>query len=101
MKDLTVPFRIESPLTNDDGKEIADATRGLLRSNEHIHVVEAVPCSGNSCGEGIEARAEALVLTSGSDTADAIQLCKRSGRWIASRPTAEVLRAADCPDSQK
>jgi len=37
-------------------------------------------------------RAEAWAIPGGSDMAHIILLCKRGGRWTASRPTVDGLR---------
>jgi hypothetical protein len=98
VKELEIPFPVQAPLTSQDAVQIADSTRPMLRNDEHIHGVDPVPCTSASCLGGVEQRAEALVLSANSDMADIILLCKRSGLWIASRPTDERLGSPDCPD---
>src|SRR5262245_16927957 len=65
--DLTIPFELKPPLTPEDGIQIADVIRGLLRREEHVHCVDPIPCTSSSCVRGIEQLAEALILTGLSD----------------------------------
>lgn len=95
---LEVPFAVRPPLTSQDGREIAGAIRPMMSSSERVYTVEVVPCTVASCIGGIRQRAEAWVLEASSDMADIVLLCKGSGRWIASRPTAAEWRNPNCPD---
>jgi hypothetical protein len=96
VKELEVPFPVKAPLTTEDARQIAALVRGMLQTHEQVGFVEPISCAGGSCGSGIDERAEAWVLSEGSDMADVILLCKRSGRWIASRPT-DGMASPDCP----
>jgi hypothetical protein len=100
VRDWEVPFQVKAPLTSEDARQIAALVRGLLQSNEQVSLVEPIACTGRSCGRGIDERAEAWVLSSGSDMADIILLCKRSGRWAASRPSADGQASPGCPDAR-
>jgi hypothetical protein len=98
VEELKVPFAVHPPLTAEDAPRIADVVRDMLGPGEDIVAVDPVPCTARSCEEGIESRAEAFVHLKNSCSGDSIYLCKRSGRWIASRPTIERWRDSDCPD---
>src|SRR6186713_618988 len=81
-RDLPVLFSVEAPFTNADAIGMSAAVRPMLEFDESVHVVEPVSCRPATCTDGIDARAEALVLTGSSDMADIIELCRRAGRWF-------------------
>lgn len=97
IRDIEVPFRVTPPLTKEDGLAIADVTKTKLRRMEHIAFVKQVPCPMVECGEGIDIRAEATVLSKRSDVTDVIYLCKRQGRWFSVR-LGEKEQDSECPD---
>jgi len=96
VRELRVGFSVGAPFTSADAIGMADAMRPMIRSDEEVDRVDAVACRKITCGGGIDARAEAVVMTSSSDVSDIIELCRRAGRWFASRPTDDAFRTG-CP----
>ena len=98
VQEMRIPFRVDPPLNHLDAAAIAGAITPHLNLGEHIAFVEHTPCPPQGCGDGIDVRAEALVLPEGSDLGWTIYLCKRKGRWLASRLGEEEGQAAGCPN---
>jgi hypothetical protein len=98
---MAVPFPVDPPLSKEDAVAIADVTRPKLGRDEHISFVEPLRCPTDGCGEGIDLRAQAIVKQMDSDLAEVIFLCKRRGRWFATRLGEKEDPQNGCPGSER